>query len=87
MLRITIMRTSAPPSHDGVTGVSVLIADDHAPALRSALDELRNTIGGKLTDSHLFAREDALTRASIAVATLAAGVNQVVLKEDPDYVA
>ena len=58
---------------------------EEAPALRSALDEIRNEVGGRLAGSHRFPKEAALTRAVSALGRLAAAVNAVVPEEDPDY--
>jgi hypothetical protein len=87
MLRITISRDPVPTGNGVVipAGLSVTVADEHAPALRSALDELRNIVGGRLEGVHPFAREDALTRAAVAVGDLAAGFNAVIPAGDPDY--
>lgn len=89
MLRITLsldpVAVEKAIAEGRATGLSVTIADEHAPALRSALDELRTILGGRLEDAHLYVREDALTRASIAIGTLASAVNQIVPKEDPNY--
>ncbi len=86
MIRVTITRDPVPTGNGVVVpaGISVLIADEHAPALRSALEELRNIIGGRIEGVHPFAREDALTRAAVAVGDLAAGFNAII-PADPDY--
>jgi hypothetical protein len=64
---------------------TVTIADVHAPALRSAIDEIRNEIGGRLEGNFEFAKEEALTAASIALAALAGGINAVVAEGDEHY--
>ncbi len=89
MLRISITldpgAVEKATAEGRATGLTVTIAEEHAPALRSTLDELRTILGGRLENVHLYAREDALTRASIAIGTLASAVNQIVPKDDPNY--
>jgi hypothetical protein len=87
MIRVSITRDPVPVSNGTIypAGLSVLIADEHAPALRSAIEELRNTLGGRLEGVHPFAREDAITRAAVAVGDLAAGFNRMIPAGDPDY--
>lgn len=61
------------------------IPSDFAPALRSALTEMRNELGGRASGAHRYEREDALARALNATATLAAALNTVVPEDDPHY--
>lgn len=57
-----------------------------APALRSAIEEISNDIGGRLTGSHRYAKEQALTDAAIALAELRVAVTRKVPAGDPNYV-
>lgn len=61
------------------------IPDEHGPALRSAINEHRNELGERLAGAHKFDKEDALTRAVSSFGQLAAAINAVIPKEDPDY--
>jgi DNA replication initiation complex subunit (GINS family) len=74
---------------DTLTGVDTLseIPSEFGPALRSALEELNNTVGERLASVHKFDREDALTRAATALGTLRAAINAVVPEGDPHYEA
>jgi hypothetical protein len=66
--------------------ISFTVFLEHAPALRSAVDEISNDIGGRLTGSHSFAKEAALTDAAIALAALRKAVFAKVPAGDPFYV-
>lgn len=61
------------------------VEQDHAPALRSAIDEISNEIGGRLTSSFIHAKEGALTDAAIALGALRAAVFAQVKEGDPNY--
>jgi hypothetical protein len=61
------------------------IPDAHGPALRSALQEIRNELGERLSGIHQYDKEDALTRAVSALSALASAVNKVVPQEDKHY--
>lgn len=78
MLKITFR-------HHGKT-ITADIPTSQAPALRSAIDEIRNEVGGRASGAHKYHKEDALTRAVDAVGRLAAALNYVVPEDDPDYV-
>jgi hypothetical protein len=56
-----------------------------APALRSAIEEIRGEVGERLAGSHAFVKEQALTDASIGLAALAAAVNARVPAGDRHY--
>lgn len=58
-----------------------------APALRSAIDEISNEVGGRLEGPHSFATEQALTNAARALGCFRAAVNALVNAGDPDYKA
>lgn len=70
----------------GMVRISFEVADEHAPALRSAIDEFSNTLGTRLEGAHSFAKEQALTDAVICIGTLRAAVNRAVPKGDANYV-
>lgn len=81
----------APPSFSRPRGgryitFSFQVHSDHAPALRSAIDEISNDIGGRLTGSHSFAKEEALTDAAVALGALRSEVFAKVPAGDPFYV-
>jgi hypothetical protein len=59
---------------------------DHGPALRSAIEEISNTVGGRLVGSHRYAKEQALTDACVVLGALRAAVNSVVPNADPNYI-
>jgi hypothetical protein len=59
---------------------------EFAPALRSAIEEISNDIGARLTGSHRFAKEQALTDAAVALAALRVAVFAAVPEGDPNYV-
>ena len=48
------------------------------PALRSAIEDISNEIGGRLEGIHHYAKEDALTEAAAALGPLRAAVNAVI---------
>lgn len=58
-----------------------------APALKSALAEIRNEIGARLEQPHAYATEDALTRALAALGKIAAAVDAQVENYDTAYKA
>lgn len=70
----------------GMTRISFEVADEHAPALRSAVEEFSNMLGTRLEGAHSFAKEQALTDAVICIGTLRAAVNRAIAKGDPNYV-
>lgn len=65
---------------------TVSIPDEQGPALRSAIQEIRNEVGDRLVGSHKFNKEAALTLAATALGTLAAAINAQVPTEDKHYV-
>lgn len=78
MIRITVQQ-------DGGESSTAVIPTEQGPALRSAINEIRNEVGERLAGSHRFAKEYALTRASSALGALSAAINHVIPQEDPDY--
>jgi len=77
VIRITVQ--------EGTRIATAEIPSEQGPALRAAIGEIRNEVGARLEGSFTFAKEFALTRASSALGTLAAAINQVITEEDPDY--
>lgn len=58
----------------------------HAPALRSAVQELNDILAKRVESPHRFAKEAALTDALVAVGNLRAAINAVTPTGDPHYV-
>lgn len=71
----------SPPIH-----IEFFVAPHLAPALKSAVDEISNLIGTRLEGPSKFAKEDALTRAAIALGLLRAAITEQVPRGDRDYV-
>ena len=61
------------------------VAPNHAPALRSAVEEIRNEVGGRLEGAHRYAKQDALTYAATALGSLFAAIARKVSAGDPNY--
>lgn len=72
---------------DDTTGVNsyAQIPTKFGPALRSALEDISNQIGGRLQSDMKFALEDALTEAATALGPLRAAINQIVPEGHKDY--
>lgn len=72
---------------DTETGVEAeaLIPAEHSRSLRSAVNEIRNEIGGRTEGAFAFKKEHALTRAASALGRMAAALNHVITEDDPDY--
>jgi hypothetical protein len=72
---------------DTATGIesTALIPAEHAPALRSSINEIRNELGERVSGAHKWPKEEALTRAVSAMGNLAAALNYVIPGDDPDY--
>jgi hypothetical protein len=62
------------------------VFEEFAPALRSAIEEISNDIGARLTGSHRFAKEQALTDAAVALAPLRVAISAKIPAGDPNYV-
>jgi hypothetical protein len=80
--------TPAPkrPPSPGKVRITFEVYEEFAPALRSAIEEISNDIGARLTGSHRFAKEQALTDAAIGLAGLRAAVNAKIPAGDENYV-
>lgn len=61
------------------------IAPHLAPALKSAIDEISNTVGARLEGPSKFAKEDALTRAAMGLGLLRAAIAAKEVRGDRDY--
>lgn len=61
------------------------VHEAHAPALRSAVEEISNEIGGRLEGMYTFPQEQALTNAAVALGALRRAVDAKVAAGDPDY--
>lgn len=72
---------------DTLTGKTATadIASEHGPSMRSAINEMRNELGGRVEGAFAFKKEHALTRAVTAVGRMAAALNLVIAEGDPDY--
>lgn len=68
-----------------VVTISFQVHEAHAPALRSAVEEISNEIGGRLEGMYRYDQEEALTAAAVALGTLRAAVDALVPAGDPNY--
>lgn len=73
--------------NDTINGTitQVEIPSEHGPALKSAIGEIRDRLGGRLAGSHRPAKEAALTRALAAIGDFAQGLSTITTKGDADY--
>lgn len=83
---LRLVRVNRHDPETGMKRITFEVADIHAPALRSAIEEISNEVGGRLTGQHAFAKEQALTDAAIGLGTLRKAINKVVGAGDPNYV-
>lgn len=81
----TTSSTRQEPGNVDRLRITIEVAPEHAPALKSAVDEISAIIGTRLESPHSFFREQALTSAAICVAGLRAAVNAQVRAGDPHY--
>jgi hypothetical protein len=72
---------------DHTTGRSAIaeIPSMQAPALRSALQEVRDELADRISARYVYEREAPYTRAITALGTFAAAFNKLVPKGDPDF--
>lgn len=61
------------------------VQHDHAPALRSVLDEMSAMVAGRLGGKNTAVQEQALTAAAVVLGTLRAAILPTVAAGDPDY--
>ena len=67
--------------------ISFMVRDEDAPALRAAIEEIRNEVGGRLEAPHAFATEQALTDAARALGALHAVLVAKIPQADPFYLS
>lgn len=77
--------TPRAPFKGTKTMVSFEVFDELLPALKSAVEEISNEIGGRLEGPHSFDREEALSDAAMALGALRAAVNAIVPAGHPHY--
>lgn len=65
--------------------ITFTVHGHHAPALRSAIMEISNEVGGRLEGMYRHSREHALTRAACALGVLRAAICKQVPTGDADY--
>lgn len=70
---------------DEILEITFTVRRGDAPALKSALDEIRGEVGGRLEGMHLFAKEAALTNAARALGRLYHAVHRLVPTGDAYY--
>jgi hypothetical protein len=61
------------------------VSSEHAPALRSAIEEISNIVGARLEGAHAYAKEDALTDAAVGLGSLRAAISKQVSRGNPFY--
>lgn len=61
------------------------VPDAFAPAFKSAVEEMSNTLGTRLESSHTYAKQDALTYAAAGFGILRAAVSEQVPEGDKRY--
>lgn len=79
-----MIKVSFQDTQTGRTSTADIPAE-HAPALRSSIEEIRNELGERVSGAHKFDKEHALTRAVSAMGRVAAALNLVIPEGDPDY--
>lgn len=65
--------------------VAFKVSSEHAPALKSAIEEISNIVGSRLEGSHAFAKEQALTDAAVALGALRRAITEKVPRGDIFY--
>lgn len=85
LLEVPTGKTVALSARGSVVEITIRVYDEHAPAFRSAVEELANEIGGRLEGMHSFAQETALTDALCAVGELKAETFKKIPAGDPHY--
>lgn len=61
------------------------IPEEQLPALRSALQELRDELADRISARYVYEREAPYTRAIIALGELAAKLNELIPEGDPMF--
>jgi hypothetical protein len=86
LLRSSITGTTPRTAQDSqLIRISFDVHTEHAPALRSAVEEISNELGGRLEGMYTFPVEMALTNAVIALGTLRAAVCAKIPAGDANY--
>ena len=72
---------------DHAAGTSAIaeIPSEQGPALRSALQEVRDELADRISARYVYEREAPYTRAITALGTLAGALNRVVPAGDPGF--
>jgi hypothetical protein len=78
-------RTGRQAPEPQLITISFDVRPEHAPALRSAIDDFTTILGTRMESRYDYEVEDALVRASIAVAQLRAAVFAAVPKGEPKF--
>lgn len=86
MIRITIEAIDPQTGKATRTGIAEF-PSKFAPAFRSAINEIRGEVGGRLEGMYPFKNEQALTDATVALGKVAAGINQAIPAGDAGYEA
>jgi hypothetical protein len=76
---------SLAPGRRGRIRISFEVHEQHAPAFRSAVEEISNEVGGRLEGPFSYARQDALTAAACALGSLRAATFAAIPAGDPAY--
>lgn len=78
-------RTRAlPPIPESIT-LTITLPARVGPALRSVVEEMSMRLGERIRTPALYATEQAMTDAAIALGALRASVNMAVSREHPFY--
>lgn len=85
-IRITVERFDPRTGQLLATGTAN-IATVHAPATKSALDEIRAELASRLEGQYPFIREQSYTDACVGINALAGALHQVIPAGDARYVA
>jgi hypothetical protein len=87
MTTVTAPRFTRTPRREAPRTITITfdVSSEHAPALRSAVEELSYILGSRAEGSHSFAKEAAITEAVIAVGALRAAVCRQIPAGDPHY--
>jgi len=83
--RRTTGTTPATGQDSQLVRISFTVHKEHAPALRSAVEEISNTVGGRLEGRYEYDVEQALTNAAVALGSLRAATFAAIPAGDPNY--
>lgn len=90
---VPVRRLALVPNNNGTTPqdtqhlltISFTVKEAHAPALRSAIEEISDAVATRTEGKFLTASEHALTCALIGLGQLRAALFPLVPKGDPNY--